>query len=182
MGTAEISLIIAGVAGVASVGSLAITYHLGIQRFDHERELADVADARSILAEAAVELHRATESLNLLRLFLEPAPMSRDEDPDNAQELIASAAKCGRDLETQLAAVRVRFKLSDPVAKSLGEALEAMLGLVNRYDRRHRGRKDTASLEKREAFVHELRQEFDGAATEFYEAAQNAVGSSLQRP
>jgi hypothetical protein len=179
VGTAEVSLIISGVAGIASVGSLVITYRLGVQRFEHERSLADVADARSILAEAAVELHRATEALNLLRVHIEAAPMARDEDPPDADKLIASADEHGRELETQLASVRVRFKPTDPVAQSLSRAVDSMLGLVNAYRRRHGGRKDTASLEKREEKVTALRRDFDEAAAAFYEAAQTVAGSIL---
>ena len=179
MDTAEISLVISGVAAIAAASSLAVNYRLGIRRFKHERSLADVADARSVLAEAAVELHRATGALNLLRLYIEPAPMDRDEDPENADELITSAREHGRRLETHQASVRVRFMLSDPVAESLSRALDSMLGLVFAYERRHRGRKDTASLEKREQKVLALREDFDNASTDFYEAAQQVAGSIL---
>lgn len=179
LGTAEISLIVSGVAAVGSVGAAITTYRLGVRRFTEERRLTDLADARSVLTEAAVELHRSTEALNLLRGRIEPAPMVRDEDPEDADALIEGAAERGKELETRLASVRVRFKESDAVARSLHLAVEAMLGLVIAYRRRHRGRKDTDSLEKREDKVTELRNQFDTAAATFYEAAQYAVGSKV---
>jgi hypothetical protein len=179
MGIAEVSLIVSGVAAVGSVGAAIATYRLGVRRFAEDRRLTDLSDARSVLTAAAVELHRSTEALNLLRGRIESAPMVRDEDPDDADELIEAAAERGKELETRLASVRVRFKTSDAVARSLYLAVEAMLGLVTAYRRRHSGRKDDDSLQKREGKVTDLRHQFDTAAATFYEAAQYAVGSEV---
>jgi hypothetical protein len=76
--------------------------------------------------------------------------MTRGEDPPNGEELLNLALDRGRELETQLASVRIRFELTNPVAQSLSDAVDAMLGLVWAYRRRHAGRKDAASLERRE--------------------------------
>jgi membrane protein YqaA with SNARE-associated domain len=67
VGTAEISVIISAVAVLGSLSGAVITYRLGLSRFGHERSLADRADARSTLADAALELYRSTEALNSLR-------------------------------------------------------------------------------------------------------------------
>jgi hypothetical protein len=79
MNTAEVALIVSGVAAAGSVGTAIATYKLGVRRFTHERELADTADARSILAEAALQLGRMKGTLkNALTVFQRPLETGED--------------------------------------------------------------------------------------------------------
>lgn len=166
-----------GVAAAGSVAATITTYRLGARRLREDRRLGDLADARAVLSEAAVELHLAASALNVLRARIEPAPMDRSSDQEDSDALIETAAEQGKKLEMRVATVMIRFKESDAVTRSLNLSLEAMLGLVTAYRMRHRGRKDDDALVERETNVEELRNQFDTWSTTFYEAAQYAVGS-----
>jgi hypothetical protein len=71
MGTAEISLILSGLAAAGSISAVVITYRLGRQRFDHERRLSDVDNSRRVLDDAAAGMIRAESRLAAVRSRLD---------------------------------------------------------------------------------------------------------------
>lgn len=63
MGTAEISLIVSGVAAAGSIGAVITTYRQGRERFNHERRLADLDAVRRVLDDAVASMERAHKAL-----------------------------------------------------------------------------------------------------------------------
>lgn len=70
MGTAEISLILSGAAGAASIGAVVITYRLGRERLNHERRLSDLETVRRVLDDAASAMQRADSALKTISSHL----------------------------------------------------------------------------------------------------------------
>ncbi len=182
--TEELSLVVAALAVVVGpVGA----YMLGVRRFAHERELDDRNDARSILAEGALELGRMKSTMKDVLTKLGP-PLNTGEDwPDDFGNEIGRLETSGEGLELALAAVRIRFKAGSPVIDELNAALvEARKVIVTYVLARHsdqtgghrrdqldrKGRDDT--IEVMDASV-----EFDQHRDAYLAAAQKVVGASL---
>lgn len=150
MTTAEIALIVSGVAAAGSVGTALATYKLGVRRFAHERELADTADARSILAEAAMQLGRMKGTLkNALTVFQRPLETGEDWQSRVALELAAAADRV-REIKTRY--------------------VQAW-----RRDARRPRKEPEIDFE----FVWEKSLDFDARIVGYLEAAEQAVGVKL---
>jgi hypothetical protein len=184
MSTEELSLVVAALAVVVGpVGA----YMLGVRRFAHERELDDRNDARSILAEGALELGRMKSVMKDALTKFGP-PLNTGEDwPDDFGEEIGRLEKGSEGLELALAAVRIRFEAGSPVIEELNAALVEARKVVITYvlarrsdqtggPRREqldrRGRDDT--IEVMDASV-----EFDQHRDAYLAAAQKVVGVEL---
>lgn len=112
MGTADASLIVSGVAAMASAGVGVITYRLGHQRFDHERRLSDVDSARRVLDDAASALQRTNSLLESLATRLHAYASPWPGRPWNEEFLRSDAAtmKSASDELISLAGrLRIRF-------------------------------------------------------------------------
>ncbi len=129
MSTEILSLIVAALAVV--VGPT-VSYRLGARRFVHERELDDRADARSILAEGALELGRLKAVMkDALTKFEKPLNTGEDWPPDSGRE-IGRLEKGVEGLESALAGVRIRFEEGSAVIDELQGALGG--GTVHHLD------------------------------------------------
>jgi hypothetical protein len=87
----------------------------------HGRELADLADLRALLDEAAVALNRAREGLDELKVGLD------EHGRVLPSEIKDKVAECGRQLLDLAARLQVRLGADDPIAVHFGEANMAML-------------------------------------------------------
>jgi len=184
MSTEELSLIVAALAVI--VGPLG-AYKLGVRRFAHERELDDRADARSILAEGALELGRMKGVMkDALTKF--DGPLNSGEGwPDDFGIEIGRLEKAGEDLEFALAAVRIRFKAGSAVIEELHKALVAGRSIISVYFLARRS--DQAGGQRREQLdrkgrddyleVMEASIEFDQHRDAYLLAAQKVVGVDL---
>lgn len=133
MGTAEVSLIVSGVAAVGSVGAVLTTYRLGIKRFDHERELADTADARSTLAEGALELGRMKGVMKDTLAKSEKALKGEEPWSPDTKEHINAMEVAEEALESALAAVRIRFAHDDEIVTRLEGAHDSARSALITY-------------------------------------------------
>jgi hypothetical protein len=139
--TADLSLIVAGLAVV--VGP-AVTYWLGVRRFDHERRqdaakfaherrITDLADVRSALSGGALALHMAKETMrdNLTEF---DQPLSSGEDwPDDFGERIRELERRRDEIEAALAALQIRLVEAEPVVVALSEAWKTLRSLISLY-------------------------------------------------
>lgn len=184
MSTEELSLVVAALAVVVGpVGA----YMLGVRRFAHERELDDRSDARSILAEGALELGRMKSVMKDALTKFGP-PLNTGEDwPDDFGEVIGRLEKGSEGLEQALAAVRIRFEAGSAVIEELNAALIGARKVIITYvlarrsdqtggDRREQldrhGRDDTIG-------VMDASVEFDQHRNAYLAAAQKVVGVKL---
>ncbi len=119
MSTVEVSLVLSALAVVVSGATLLVTYRLGIRRFNHERELADRADARSTLAAGALELGRMKGVLmDSLATFTRPL-QTGEGWPDDFDLEIEKLDTAIEALQSVLAGVRIRFEQGSKVVVEL---------------------------------------------------------------
>jgi hypothetical protein len=76
-----------------ALGTLLVTLWLGLSRLRHERTLADLQDARSILAEGAAELKGINDSLDQLYQQLTPIIVFREAKPQMAVGALLEEAR-----------------------------------------------------------------------------------------
>jgi hypothetical protein len=130
MGTAEVSLIVSGVAALGSIGAVVATYRLGRQRLEHERALADRADARSTFAAGALELGRTKgamkEALTKFQLSLEIG----SDWPHNFDEVLGNLERQIDALQFAAATIRIRLKPRDVAVAEIVAAVETMRSIA----------------------------------------------------
>lgn len=130
MSTEILSLIVAALAVV--VGPT-VSYRLGVRRFEHERELDDRADARSTLAQGALELGRMKAVMkDALTAFQEPLA-GRGDWPSDFRDYIARLEMAKEALESALAGIRIRFCDGDAVVNEFDGACSAVTSIVSVY-------------------------------------------------
>jgi len=184
MSTEELSLIVAGLAVVVGPAG---AYKLGVRRFVHERELDDRADARSILADGALELGRMKSVMkDALTKF--DTPLNTGEGwPDDFGAEIGRLEKAGEGLEQALAAVRIRFKAGSAVIDELHGALVAARSIITIYflarqsDAGGGHRRKQLERKGREDHLEVMgtSNEFDRHRDAYLVAAQKVVGVDL---
>jgi hypothetical protein len=181
MSTEELSLIVAALAVV--VGPT-ISYVLGVRRFSHERELDDRADARSILADGALELGRMKAVMkDALTKFDKPLNTGEDWPADSGKE-IGRLEKAVEGLESALAGVRIRFKEGSAVIDELQGALGAARSIISIYflarrsDEAEGRRREQLDRRGRDDYVEvmDASVEFDRHRDAYLAAAQKVVG------
>ena len=172
---------------IISVLALVGTVVLGLLRFRHERMLDDRADARSILADSALELGRMKSVLkDAFTAF--SRPLETDEvRPEDFGAQIGNLEKGAEALESALAAIRIRFEQDSAVVTELAGAVTTTRSLISVYflarqsdtggDRRS-GRRDRQDRDDRRG-AWELSKAFDQHRDAYLAAAQKVVGVAL---
>jgi len=184
MSTEELSLIVAALAVIVGPAG---AYKLGVRRFTHERELDDRADARSILADGALELGRMKSVMkDVLTKFDKPLNTGEGWPEDFGAE-IGRLEKAGEGLEQALAAVRIRFKAGSAVIDELHGALGSARAVITIYflarqsdvDGGHR--REQLERRGREDYLEVMDSsiEFDRHRDAYLVAAQKVVGVDL---
>jgi hypothetical protein len=130
MSTETLSLIVAALAVV--VGPTA-SYRLGVRRFAHERELDDRADARSTLAQGALELGRMKGVMKDTLTKFEKALTGGGPWPPDTKEQINTMEAAEEALASALAAVRIRFAHDDEVVIRLEAANDSARSALATY-------------------------------------------------
>jgi hypothetical protein len=170
-----------------SVLALVGTVALGLLRFKHERMLDDRADARSILADGALELGQMKSVLkDVLTAFSRPLETGEDW-PDDFGTRLRDLEKGAEALESVLAAIRIRFKQDSAVVTELAGALATARSLISVYFLARRS--DTGGGQRRErrdrhdqddySEAMELSEAFDRHRDAYFAAAQRVVGAAL---
>lgn len=166
------------IALAIALGTLLVTLGLGLSRLRHERTLADLGDARSILAEGAAELKRIGDSLgNLYRGLL---PILLEADEEHKREAMDSLSKCRetlRDAQAVQGGLRIRFRKESFLVSSFDEALNAAFQMTVEMEHLilfpKRDRLETEA-QMRAAWV-----KFGDRHDSYLTAAQRSVGSAL---
>jgi hypothetical protein len=179
MSTETLSLIVAALAVVVGPAG---AYILGVRRFAHERELDDRADARSALAQGALELGRMKAVMkDALTAFKEPIAGHGDW-PADFRDYIGGLETAKEALESELAGIRIRFRGGDAVVSELDGACSAVTSIISVYwiargDEFGGGSPNDSREDSREAW--ELSQKFDDHKAAYIAAAQKVVGVEL---
>ncbi len=172
---------------VVSVLALVGTVAVGLLRFRHERKLADRADARSILAEGALELGRTKGTAkDALTAFSRPLETGKDW-PDNFGAEIGNLETAVEALESALAAIRIRFEQDTSIVEELAGAVAKTRSLISVYfiasradagGGRRRERQDRRDHDDYTEVI-ELSEAFDEHRNAYLAAAQKVVGVAL---
>jgi hypothetical protein len=173
---------------VVSFLALVATVAIGLLRFRHERMLNDRADARSILAEGALELgHTKSAMKDALTKFSKPLETGEGWEDAPYQEEISKLEQAGEALEAALAGVRIRFEQDSTVVVELAAALAAARSIITVYflargdDLADGNRRDRLEKKGREDYgeVMQLSVDFDKHRDAYLAAAQQTVGAQL---
>jgi hypothetical protein len=186
MSTETVAIIVPGVVAVAAILA---TWHQHLRGRTHERELADLANVRDVLDEAAVALHRVAYVLDDVRSYLTQyggVSFFKTDNGTTTYELLGSQ---GRDLDALVERLSVRFGAEHDVVTAFSEADGAVLriwraaGLLRQEPESdgHAGaaRQIRALNNEKEQAIRVEREEFDGARKRFVAAAHDAAGSRL---
>jgi hypothetical protein len=104
-----------------------VTYKLGVRRFDHERELDERGDARSILAAGALELGRMENAQG--EVFGSLGIVNTRDFSSHSKKL----NQASEGLEAALAGVRIRFEQESDVVIELEGAIAITQRLMLTY-------------------------------------------------
>jgi hypothetical protein len=166
------------VLGLAvSLLAVIATVAVGALRFRHERKLADIADARSILAEGALELGRMKSAMKDALTMFEKPLTGRSEWPPDSLDEIHRLELAAEDLESALAAVRIRFQHDDDVVTQLEGAYDAARSVITVYGLANGTEADEDHSDYAEALM--LGTSFDSRKDTYLITAQNTVGVQL---
>jgi len=166
--------------GIA-LGTLLVTLWLGRSRLKHERVLADLGDARGILAETAAEFKRLTGALDECKDALGDTVVQGIDAPSNAKDFVKQAWQHWHATETLQAGLRVRFADQAQVVTAAEKACETARELIFSFE------SFAAPKGTNPEFRHDedwetltgWYEDFIGHRDEYLKAAQIAVGSSL---
>lgn len=170
-----------------SVLALVATVAIGLLRFKHERMLDDRADARSTLADAALELGRMKTVMKDAFTAAAKPLQTAEGWPDDFGDEIGKLERATEALEAALAGARIRFKQGSDVVVELDGALAATRSLITVYflARRSdvgggklRGRRDREEHDDYSEAM-KLSVDFDSHRDAFLAAAQKVVGVNL---
>ncbi len=161
----------------------ALSVIAGLLRFQHERKLADRADARSTLAEGALELGRMRGALADASRALGSALEGDAIWPDDVDEELDKLRDAAFALDGALAAIQIRFKATDKAPTELAAALWAARKQMTLYRfARYQPFTDTQgprdpTADKEQGW--RLFQEFMDHKDAYLVAAQKAAGVKL---
>lgn len=171
-----------GFAEILSTAALLIsagTLLVSIRRFDHEREMEDRKDARSILADGALELGRTKSVMkDALTKFEKPLTGKAEWPPlEEAKDQIHKLELAGEELESVLAAVRIRFQHDENVVVRMESAYESVRSVLAVYWIACGTEPDEDHQDYAEAL--KFGTIFDSQKDAYLIAAQKAVGVKL---
>jgi hypothetical protein len=106
----EISLIVSGIAAGGSIAAVAISYRLGVKRFEHERRLADLDAVRLVIDEAAAKMQTAHSKMAMIYKHLgNYAEGAKGEVFPLVREHRFQLEEAHNDLEAQEGRLEIRF-------------------------------------------------------------------------
>jgi hypothetical protein len=171
---------------VVSIAALVIsggTLIVAMRRATHERKLADLSDARDVLAAGALVLGQTKTTLReAYGQFEAPLGNLAREWPQGSWDTINEVLDAAEALETAVAALRIRFDRSDSVVAEPTLALEDVRALATLYRRAwgsefgpSRNRDELADSERGE----KLNVSYDAHKDAYLDAAQRLAGAKL---
>jgi DNA repair exonuclease SbcCD ATPase subunit len=139
------------------------------QQLDHARKLADLADLRQLLDEAAAALNDAVDASHRLHMA------AGEHGSSLAHNAGDEVADCGRRLVTLNARLQVRLGKDDPVALHFDGGCNAMWGS---WRHAHPSPEETGTeLIERRKQMHDAWQALNSSLDEFLAAAVKRAGT-----
>jgi hypothetical protein len=166
---------IASVAAVGSIGAVLV----GFYRLRHERIATDRADARSTLAEGALELGRMKGVMKDTLAKFEKALKGEEPWPPDTREQIKAMEIAEEALDSALAAVRIRFAHDDEIVIRLEGAHDSARSALITYWMAAGTEPDDDHTDYAEAI--KFGTLFDSYKDTYLVVAQKAVGVKLAK-
>jgi hypothetical protein len=180
MGTAEVSLIVSGLAALGSIAAVVITYRLGRQRFDHERRLADLDAVRRVLDDAAACMQRLQRMITVVYMNLDAYAKGAEGSVYSLvheNQLAVEAAY--NDLEAHQARLEIRFGSEHELVFICRIIEEAMIGVLKLTARIKESPEQAQAVEEHRGPAMQAVQEVSLALKNFTLTAYHAVGVRL---
>jgi hypothetical protein len=180
---ASVALLTIGAVGFAEILSSAAllisagTLIVAIRRFDHERQMEDRKDARSTLADGALELGRMKAVMKDSLTKFEKPLTGKAEWPSDSIDQIHKLELAAEELEGALAAVRIRFQHEENVVARLESAYDSARSVITVYGLAYGTEPDEDHQDYAEAV--KFGTIFDSQKDAYLIAAQGAVGVKL---
>jgi hypothetical protein len=186
MTTETIAIIVSGTVALAAIVA---TWHQHVRSLGHERTLADLANVRDILDEAAVALHETAYLLDdLLSYLTQHGGVSFFKTEDGTAIYKALGGR-GRELDALLERLSVRLGSDHHVVSAFNAADAATLGIwraagLLRDEPEADGNPAAANQirklnDQKRGEIEAFREQFDTARKAFVSAAHTAAGSRL---
>lgn len=187
---ADANLTVALVAAAAAIfsagGSIAaavVAWRLGVERFRHERDLADRSDGREVLAAAALALGQAKGAMkDALTAYEKGLNSGKAEDWPPKDEFYVELRKLEaqrESLESALAAIRIRFDQGADVVVTFAAAAKNLSELITAYWLAWSGKGAPEGDGGDYAEALSLSTEWDDHRDKFLAVAQATVGVQL---
>jgi hypothetical protein len=175
VGTAEISLVISGIAAAGSTVAIALTYKQGRERFDHERRLADLDAVRRVLDESVAsmsQVHRSMAALNRPVEMAPPNPVFSAADVEPVETAIEEMFVLHSRLE-------IRFGAEHELVAIHNGASSAALSILYRTDAINKAPIARVAMEEHSPNINRAVVEFGLARQSFTSVAYRVVGVRL---
>jgi hypothetical protein len=139
------------------------------RQLEHDRELADLADLRKLLDEAAVALNGARDARDELDVSLTEHGVALPDEPKRQFK------ECGQGLVVLSARLTVRLGEADPIATHFEAACEALLRTWRQVS--YLDDDTAASLKEKRTTIRADREAFAASASGFMRAAVKRAGT-----
>jgi hypothetical protein len=178
--TSEISLIVSGLAAVASIIAVVITYRLGIRRFEHERRLADLDAVRLVIDDAAAAMQVAHAKMAMIFKHLgNYANRSAGKVYLLVREHRFQLEKAHEELAAQEARLEIRFGADHDLANICRSAGSKVISLAYFTDNIETAPDPAAAVAEYRSEINQAILEVGLARQSFTLTAYRAVGVRL---
>jgi len=176
----EISLIVSGVAAGGSIAAVAISYRLGIKRFEHERRLADLDAVRLVIDDAAAAMQTAHAKMAMVHRHLgNYAHKAEGTLFPLVREHRFQLEEAHEELVAQEGRLETRFGTDHDLAAICSSAGSQVIALVFFMDKIETAPDSAAAVNKHRADFDRTVLEVGLARQSFTQTAYRAVGVRL---
>jgi hypothetical protein len=180
VGTAEISLLVSGVAAGGSIAAVAISYRLGVKRFEHERRLADLDAVRLVIDAAAWAMQIAHAEMAMIYKHLgNYAEGAKGTVFPLAREHRFQLEKAHDDLAAQEGRLEIRFGADHELASICRAAGSKVISLAYFTDQIETALDPVAAVAEHRDEINRAVVEVGLARQSFTLTAYRAVGVRL---
>lgn len=180
MNASEISLVVSSVAAGGSIAAVAISYRLGVKRFEHERRLADLDAVRLVVDDAAAAMQIAHAKMAMIYKHLgNYANRAEGKIFPLVREHRFQLEKAFDDLAAQEGRLEIRFGADHELANICRAAGSKVISLAYFTDRIETAPDSTGAVAEHRDEISQAVLEVGLARQSFTLTAYRAVGVRL---
>jgi hypothetical protein len=170
-----------------AIAAIIVGYKQQSRGLEHERKLADLANVRDLIDDAAVHLHRVEYALDAVRRHLGRNQFRFFADAEG-QELFLAVERAGEEFDVLRERLAVRLGEDHEAVTRITEANQAVPEIFRALERlkllpdpksRLEERQIERLFKRNDAKITAQREAFDGGRREFMHAAQRTAGAQL---